>query len=185
MSLHLILGGVRSGKSSYAQRLASVHRHVLYVATANAKDEGMEDRVRKHQADRPEGWKTLEAYRDFSQHKEFFREADFVIVDCLTLMMSRLLFEKEEKVEHFEWPPEEVKKMEEIIYSQIEELLDTLEGIPCAIVSNEVGLGVIPESWLGNIFRDISGRAHQMVAKRASRVTLMVAGYPLKVKEEV
>ncbi|MDI9472272.1 MAG: bifunctional adenosylcobinamide kinase/adenosylcobinamide-phosphate guanylyltransferase [Tissierellia bacterium] len=183
MSLHLVLGGVRSGKSRYAQELASSHEKVIYVATANAKDDSMKERVKRHQADRPKSWTTLEAYRDFSAHKKELQEADFVIVDCLTFMLSRLLFEKEEKVEHFQWSAEELQEVEEIIHEQIDELIDALGSTPSAIVSNEVGLGVVPESWLGNVFRDISGRAHQRVGARASEVTLMVAGIPLKIKE--
>jgi adenosylcobinamide kinase/adenosylcobinamide-phosphate guanylyltransferase len=182
--MHLILGGVRSGKSNYAQKLAEKNKKVLYVATANAKDEGMVERVKRHRADRPKEWETLEAYRDFSQHQDQLQKAEFVIVDCLTLMISRLMFEKEERVEHFVWEPEELLEVEHIVYAQINELLDALGHTPCALVSNEVGLGVVPESWLGNIFRDIAGRVHQMVAKRADRVTLMVAGIPVNVKED-
>lgn len=180
--IHFLLGGVRSGKSRAAQALAEKYNDVLYVATANAKDEGMSERVRRHQADRPGTWQTLEAYRDFAEHTDLLQSREFVIVDCMTLMISRLMFEQEEGTAHFEWSSEIVEKMESKIFSQVEELLDAIGETPCAIVSNEVGLGVVPESWLGNYFRDIAGRINQFIAARAAHVTFLIAGLPMTIK---
>lgn len=97
MSLHLVLGGVRSGKSRYAQELASSHEKVIYVATANAKDDSMKERVKRHQADRPKSWTTLEAYRDFSAHKKNCKRRILSLSTALLLCSAGFSLKKKKR----------------------------------------------------------------------------------------
>lgn len=174
--LHMILGGARSGKSSYAEQLAFEEEHVLYLATSQIYDEEMEHRVLQHQARRPSTWKTLEKYKEFE--KEDFTGVNLVLVDCLTLMISGLFFE--EDVEDFS--PEDYTRLEEKITLEIDRLLDLLQDKKVFLVSNELGLGVVPETRLSRAFRDMAGRLNQRVAHRADKLTFMVAGLPMEVK---
>lgn len=174
--LTLILGGARSGKSSYAEALAKQHSSVLYVATAIAFDEGMKERIRHHQSQRPSHWRTLEQYKSFSGEIE----ERCVLVDCMTLMVSNLLMEGEGEG----FTPKRLQEIETSIFKEVDGLLAWAEKKDVILVSNEVGLGLASSYELGNAFRDIGGRVNQYLAQRAQRVYFMVAGLPLVLKEE-
>ena len=175
----LLLGGVRSGKSSAAEKAASRYgRHILYVATAEAKDAEMASRIETHRAGRPTTWKTLEAPCDVSPAVLNALEngtTDAVILDCVTMLVSNVLLRdaSEESLDRVD---------EAAAQSRVDEELDGLldavrrSGIPWILVSNEVGSGVVPPSALGRIYRDLLGRANQRLAASASAVYLMVAG---------
>ena len=173
--LHFILGGARSGKSSYAEELARQSSSVLYLATSKIYDEEMKHRVLLHQQRRPSSWKTLEKYRDF--HEDDFQE-DVILIDCLTLLISGNFFDAD--VEHF--GPEDFSVLEKDIAYQVHHLLDLVEKKTVYLVSNELGLGIVPEQKLSRAFRDIAGRINQQVAKRADKVSFMVAGIPMEIK---
>jgi adenosylcobinamide kinase/adenosylcobinamide-phosphate guanylyltransferase len=172
----LILGGARSGKSSFAENIAREIGHaVLFIATATAGDNEMAERIRQHQASRPAGWQTLEIPYNLGNHLAS-PVAPVVIVDCITLLVSNILISLPENT------PDEV--VLDKICTEIDELIAAQArlGGQWLIVSNEVGLGLVPPYSLGRVYRDARGRANQAVARAAGRVILMVAGIPVVVK---
>lgn len=176
--LTLILGGARSGKSGYAEQIGRESgKPVLFIATATAFDDEMRERIQHHRAARPNEWQTLEAPMNVGAAllTEKFK-ADVVIVDCITLLVSNILLALPED-SHFEIVMQKVK-------DEIESLLAAQEKIggEWLIVSNEVGLGLVPLYPLGRIYRDALGRANQMLARAAQRVIFMVAGIPTVIK---
>jgi adenosylcobinamide kinase / adenosylcobinamide-phosphate guanylyltransferase len=178
--LTLILGGARSGKSTYAETLAAEGgRHVLYVATAQAWDEEMTLRIANHRAQRPATWYTLEASCDVGQTITAALQIHtpaVILLDCLTLLASNIITAL----------PETVDEREATAALQVE--VDALlaayaqSDTTWIIVSNEVGLGIVPAYPLGRIYRDALGRANQRLAAVADEVLFMVAGLPMTVK---
>jgi adenosylcobinamide kinase/adenosylcobinamide-phosphate guanylyltransferase len=169
--LLMVTGGTRSGKSRYAVEHASAWgSRVLYVATCQPADDEMRERVRRHQAERPSTWTTCEPGSNvLPVIQEQGPSADGILLDCLTLYVSSLLM---------------TGCGEEEVIQQVDELCLTLRhvGRPAAIVTNEVGWGVVPETPLGRLFRDAAGRANQVAARHAQEVVLMVSGLPMVVK---
>jgi adenosylcobinamide kinase/adenosylcobinamide-phosphate guanylyltransferase len=178
--LTLILGGARSGKSRYAEALAVEARgSVLYVATAKALDAEMEARISAHQANRPDHWITVEAPSDVAATIEHHTEtADFVLLDCITLMAMNA-YPNGAETDEIAQATAEVLLMEEI-----EALLTLVAGSNASwmVVSNEVGLGLVPPYPLGRAYRDALGRANQKLAESADEVIFMVAGLPFWIK---
>ncbi|WP_459128790.1 bifunctional adenosylcobinamide kinase/adenosylcobinamide-phosphate guanylyltransferase [Guggenheimella bovis] len=173
--IRIILGGARSGKSTYAQNL--IHSDsVTYVATSIPFDDGMKHRIKLHQESRPKIWKTVEKYKGFSEPFD----TDIVLVDCLTLMVSNLLMEAHEDFDKVS--PEELQETEEHIKEEILALIECAKGKDLIIVSNEVGLGLASPYSLGNAFRDISGRMNQLVARLSDEAYFMVSGLPMRLK---
>ncbi len=173
----LILGGARSGKSDHAERLAAEWgRHVLYIATAEAGDEEMAQRIAAHRAARPAAWRTLEAPRHIGAAlAKVEARPDVILLDCLTLLASNLLLAMESEPQ---------AAIEAALQAELEDLLAAWQrwDAPLIIVSNEVGLGLVPPYPLGRIYRDVLGRANQYLAARADRVIFMVAGIVMTVK---
>ena len=178
-SLILVLGGARGGKSSWAQRRAEEigGPNVLYVATAEALDEEMKTRIAAHKAERPSGWRTLETPTlvrvPFSEEA---RGAQVVLLDCLTLLASNaMLTAKAEPT------PDEAEAAVEV---EVDALLYALGRSEATwiVVTNEVGLGLVPANSLGRAYRDALGRANQRLAAVADEAVMMVAGLPLRLK---
>lgn len=185
-TLTFILGGARSGKSRYAQTLAAERgQSVLYVATAEAGDTDMATRIANHRAERPAHWHTLEAPHKvgaaiqgyasrFRLHASF--SPNIIILDCLTLLASNVIVPL----------PEPVNEATAVaaLNAEIEELLTAYQTLEAEwiVISNEVGLGIVPEYALSRAYRDALGRANQRLASAADEVLFMVAGLPLKVK---
>jgi adenosylcobinamide kinase/adenosylcobinamide-phosphate guanylyltransferase len=167
-SITFILGGARSGKSRFAETLAGkAAASQVYIATAEAHDEEMRARIARHQRDRGEGWRTVEAPLELPG--AIRREAGagrVVLVDCLTLWLSNLMAGGAD------------------IEAQTGRLIAALRAArgPVILVSNEVGLGIVPDNALARAFRDHAGRLHQAVAALAGRVVFMAAGLPLEMK---
>ncbi len=179
----LLLGGARSGKSYFAQEMAKKAQRVLFVATAEAGDEDMRRRIEKHKESRPATWRTLEAPSRIGHRIE--QEIDgepLVIIDCITLLVSNIFCRLDER----QFDTIEDTFLEKEVVTEIEQLLGCLDRVEASfiIVSNEVGLGIVPDNRLGRLYRDILGRANQMLARRADEVYLMVAGIPLRVKPQ-
>ncbi len=178
--LTLILGGARSGKSTYAQNLAGeLGQRVLFVATALAFDEEMAARIAAHQADRPAGWRTLEAPRQVGAAIQANPGAEeVVLLDCLTLLANNVILALPD--------PENpsAAAAAAALDGEVAGLLDAYAASPAEwiIVSNEVGLGLVPAYPLGRVYRDVLGRANQRLAQAADRVVFMVAGIPMTVK---
>ena len=168
MSIHFILGGARSGKSAYAEQLAKTQtKPVVYIATAQADDVEMQNRIAHHQAQRPNSWRTLEVSEHLDQALNTFNAEHCVIIDCLTLWMMNCF------APH---PQVNSQAIEGFVESLAQFKGDLL------LVSNEISMGVVPMGALSRDYVDSLGRLHQQVAARADRVTLMVAGLPMTVK---
>ncbi len=181
--LLFITGGARSGKSTYAEKTAAdLKKKVLYLATAIAFDEGMKDRIKRHQAQRPADWKTIEAYRDFDKITENkdFKEAEVILFDCLTVMVTNNMLDYE--IDYDTCSMQALSQVEEEITLEVEKLLKVCQDKVLLVVSNEVGMGLVPSYKLGSYFRDIAGRMNQLVAACANEAYLMVSGIPLKIK---
>lgn len=163
--LTLVLGGARSGKSHYAEGLVTRHAPPwVYVATAQAFDDEMRTRIAEHQGRRAAGWCTTEAPLELAAALRDAGDAP-VLVDCLTLWLTNLMLGNAD-------------------FAAAEAALDgaLARPAPTVLVSNEVGLGIVPDNALARRFRDQAGRLHQRIAARAGRVVFMVAGLPLLVK---
>jgi adenosylcobinamide kinase/adenosylcobinamide-phosphate guanylyltransferase len=171
----LILGGARSGKSRFAQRLAAPAERVCFIATlAPGDDAEMRQRIARHQADRPASWRTMEVPLALADAVEqAAREADAVLVDCLTLWLSNLCWE---------YRASEATRLEHAVQSEIERIADAARSCHLIVVSNEVGFATVPESPVARAFRDIQGFANQWAAEAAGQVILIVAGLPLRLK---
>ena len=173
-----LLGGARSGKSHYAQQLAmQLGDKVLFVATGEPLDEEMEARIAEHKESRPKSWRTLEIPTVIGRGIEKgIGDAEVVIIDCLTLLISNLLCDEPDY-------PEAEKR----VTSEINELTAAMDKLDASfvIVSNEVGMGLVPETRLGRIYRDLLGKANQLLASHATEVYLMVACLPVRVKGQV
>ena len=177
--LILILGGARSGKSTFAQQLAQElgGERVLFVATAEAGDDEMRARIEKHRQERPPGWQTLEAPRHAGQSiMAHPGQAQVILFDCLTLLVSNLLIASSDP-----FAPE----VEQQVSDQVDSLIVCVEELDTTmiIVSNEVGLGLVPPYPLGRAYRDLIGKANQVLAQRDEQVYLMVAGIPMAIKQ--
>lgn len=178
-SLTLILGGARSGKSDYAEKLAAqMGRRVLYIATAEIGDDEMAQRVAVHRQARPADWQTLEAPRHVGAALAEIKTApEALLLDCLTLLTSNILLAMENEPQ---------PAIEAAVQAELDAILaaQAYLGTPLIVVSNEVGLGLVPPYPLGRVYRDVLGRANQYLAARAQRVIFMVAGLPMIVKAE-
>jgi adenosylcobinamide kinase/adenosylcobinamide-phosphate guanylyltransferase len=170
-----ILGGVRSGKSSLAQELAKkLGDKVLFVATGQALDEEMQARIKQHQKDRPKNWRTLEIPSDLgTQIEKHISDAQVVLIDCLTLLVSNLLGDETDYA-----------KAEQRVTAEIDGIIACMGKLDASfiIVSNEVGLGIVPENRTARLYRDLLGKANQLLAQHASQVYLMVAGLATQIK---
>ena len=172
--LTLVLGGVRAGKSSYAQRLAARGKRVLFLATAEAGDREMAARIQAHRETRPAEWDTIEAPIDpVTALAPLLHGYDMVVLDCLTLWVSNLLLSSWGTASPRVDIPAEAQRLLRL-YRQGE--------ASWIIVSNEVGLGVIPPTELGRVYTDELGRVNQLIAAAADDVYFMAAGLPLNVK---
>jgi adenosylcobinamide kinase/adenosylcobinamide-phosphate guanylyltransferase len=181
--LVLILGGARSGKSALAERLAARHAPdgaVLFVATARAGDGEMRARIAEHRRRRPAGWRTLEAETDLATAIAVaVGDARVVLVDCVTLWASNLLLASVGPDDESA-PPD----LEATALAEVDSLLDAYRdgAATYLVVTNEVGLGLVPPYPLGRAYRDLLGRMNQRLATAADEVYLLVAGLPLELK---
>lgn len=168
--LLFVLGGARSGKSSFAQKYAETHyRSRLFLATAQILDEEMAERVRLHQEARGSGWNILEEPFEVpaALHSPSI-PGQVILVDCLTVWLSNIFLQKG-------------KNLVGLYEEDLLKALSFRKG-PVILVSNEVGLGIVPENPLGRVFRDLAGRLNQRVASAADHVVFMAAGIPWVLK---
>jgi adenosylcobinamide kinase / adenosylcobinamide-phosphate guanylyltransferase len=176
--LILFLGGARAGKSTQAVALAKERERVsgkgvCFVATAQAFDEDMSMRIARHRTERPSHWRTIEEPYQLDEALRRTNEADIVIVDCLTLFVSNWLLKEADE-----------QRCERLVRQITDDFLRVaqLRQQTIICVSNEVGLGVVPETRLGRIFRDILGRVNQDFSAAVDEVYLLVAGLKLQLK---
>ncbi|AIS51523.1 bifunctional adenosylcobalamin biosynthesis protein CobU [Thermoanaerobacter kivui] len=183
MKLIMVTGGARSGKSEFAEELALKEGgdNVLYIATSIPFDEEMKERIKRHKERRPPSWETKEAYKNLYEVISK-SSAKVVLIDCLTVMITNFLMEVDLMWEKANI--EEIDKIESQIAAEVEKILKAKKVFKgdIILVTNEVGMGLVPEYKLGRIFRDIAGRMNKKVAEAADEVYLMVSGIPLKIK---
>lgn len=174
MSVHLILGGARSGKSTYAEKLATESSlPVTYIATAQVYDDEFGKRVEHHKERRPAHWETVEEPFNLGKTLLAYAKPDeCLIVDCLTLWLAQCVCPDCDRPQDLNWQDER------------EALLKTLPALPGLIllVSNEVGMGIVPLGEINRQFQDEQGRLNQAVAQLADDVSFIAAGLPLKLK---
>ena len=170
--INFVIGGCRSGKSDYALKLADAvsSQNKYFIATSVPTDGEMEKRVQKHQKERGADWRTLEEPVDIDKAiDQYSRKAGVILVDCLTLWVSNMMFRQ--------WDQDQIETMT----SKLEDSLKR-SACPVFLVSNEVGLGVVPENMLARRFRDLAGFVNQRMAETADRVIMTVAGIPVTIK---
>lgn len=166
-SLTFVLGGARSGKSRHAEEILGGYPGPLtYIATAQAFDDEMRERIAHHKTRRDPRWETVEAPLDLVEALGAYVSGQPVLIDCLTLWLTNVILAGRD------------------VEAESARLVDVLAKTrgPWVVVSNEVGLGIVPDNRLAREFRDHAGRLNQMVAQRANRVLFMVAGLPMTVK---
>ncbi len=178
----LILGGARSGKSYFAQKLAQeLGKPVLFVATAVAGDEEMKQRIEEHQRARPAAWSTLEVTTHIgNQISQKIGGAQVVIVDCITLLVNNIFSQCiDQTSEEIDAPLIEKK-----VTSEISDLVECTNRIDASfiMVTNEVGMGLVPANKMGRLYRDVLGKANQFLAQGVDQVYLMAAGLPVQIK---
>lgn len=165
----LVVGGARSGKSSYALSMGRAKKKVAFVATCEPRDDEMRSRIAAHQKARPVHWKTFEAPTDVGSVLKRLKGFELVIVDCATLLVSNLFLSGASRA---------------VIEKKVRSLMAAAKSKPfdTVIVSNEVGLGIVPEHRLGRDFRDIAGSVNQIMAQQADTVFFMMCGIPARIK---
>jgi len=172
-----ILGGARSGKSGFALKLAeSIKGKRLYIATAEVLDKEMEERIKKHKKDRGNNWTTIEEPLKIADVIKKNKKYGVILLDCLTLWISNLMHKEARN----KGQGARGKRTKQAITELISACKDLKASI--IIVSNEVGLGIVPDNPLARQFRDIAGLANQRIAETADEVYFMVSGIPMRVK---
>jgi adenosylcobinamide kinase / adenosylcobinamide-phosphate guanylyltransferase len=170
----LILGGAKSGKSTLALSMCNdLDMRHIFIATAEARDAEMEDRIRRHKAERGDAWATVEEPLDIvSRIGELDNDDTVILIDCLTLWLSNQFMKHGDSREE--------------IYNRIKELSECLIGINGIViaVSNEVGMGIVPENRLAREFRDAAGYMNQRIGAVAKKVVITFAGFPVILKDE-
>ncbi len=165
MAITLVLGGARSGKSMFALRAAEMRQGALvYIATAEPLDAEMAERIARHRTQRGERWRTVEAPIDLPGALHGVGRSETAVVDCLTLWLSNLMHAEHD------------------IDRETERLVEATAGVEAILVSNEVGLGIVPDNALARRFRDAAGRMNQAIAAAAANVVFVAAGLPLRLK---
>ncbi|MFZ0312339.1 MAG: bifunctional adenosylcobinamide kinase/adenosylcobinamide-phosphate guanylyltransferase [Candidatus Korobacteraceae bacterium] len=169
----LVLGGVRSGKSRYAQEFAERGPRVAFLATGQACDDEMRDRIARHRAERPAGWTTIEAPLALEDALAQCGDGQFdiIVIDCLTIWTANLMAHEASDSDR--------------VLAHADRLAHLLRSVPASVVlvSNEVGGGIVPENEVARLYRDLLGGINQRIAAAADEVILMVAGCPLIIKQ--
>lgn len=201
MALIYVTGGAKSGKSKFAEDLLlnmnNGNQKNIYLATSLIYDEEMDIKVSLHKKRRQDRWITVEGYKNFyeslekkfveiySKKKEIYEKDIFInnmLVDCLTNMISNIIFENID----IEWSnptKDQIEKCDEVIEKEVEKLIEISQKFEnVIIVSNELGMGIVPSYPLGRYFREIAGKMNQKIAEIADEVFFVVSGIPIKIK---
>lgn len=175
----LVTGGARSGKSSFAENLYKNENEVVYIATSKIFDKEMENRVEAHRKQRPITWRTFEANYNLDKAVE---KEDFYLLDCITLLSSNIMYDITKDLEDIDFSTQE--KVEKRITNELDKLINKIrrENKNLILVTNELGMSIVPENKLARMYRDIQGRINQKVAKESDQVYLVVCGLPVRVK---
>jgi adenosylcobinamide kinase/adenosylcobinamide-phosphate guanylyltransferase len=172
--LRLVIGGARSGKSRFALQLGCQARRPAYIATARAEDAEMAARIARHREARPAHWLTIEEpLAVVVAVAAAVRERDFVLLDCLTVWLSNFCWEHRGETE---------REIEGSALAEVVKIAEASAPSDVVLVTNEVGYGLVPESPVGRLFRDLQGWVNQEAARAADRVYQVVAGIPVQIK---
>ncbi|KJS23412.1 MAG: hypothetical protein VR72_00895 [Clostridiaceae bacterium BRH_c20a] len=186
MPITLVIGGARSGKSSYGEKLAAgISENVAYIATAQSLDEEMQARISLHRSRRPQEWTTYEVPLNISKVVQEIKDKhDVFLLDCLTLLITNILL-KDLNIDNITTEIQIMK--EDLITREIEKLICYFKNCNkhLIVITNEVGLGLVPSNALSRIYRDIAGRINQLLAEDADTVILTWAGIPLQIKPDL
>ena len=189
MAIIYVTGGAKSGKSKFAEDLLlslnDGKQKNVYLATSVVFDEEMKKKVELHKARRKDNWITVESYKNFSQNLEEMmneNKKNNMLVDCLTNMISNIIFEEQD----INWDKPSEKDFEKCnisVEKQVNELINVINRFEnTVIVSNELGMGIVPGYPLGRYFREIAGKMNQKIAEIADEVYFVVSGIPMKIK---
>jgi adenosylcobinamide kinase/adenosylcobinamide-phosphate guanylyltransferase len=180
----MITGGARSGKSTFAEKLLKNNDDVLYIATGIPFDGEMKDRIAKHRERRNKKWITAEAYKGLNKIiNANTGNKKNILLDCVTLMINNLML-VDNSTDWNTAAPEEIDRFENAVAAEIESLIRAAKNFSgrTIIVTNELGMGIVPAEPLGRHYRDIAGRANRMIAEAADEVYLVIAGIAVKIK---
>ncbi len=185
MSVTFVIGGARSGKSTFAEQKAKEYSDkVVYLATSVITDQAMEDRVRKHREQRPKSWSTIELYSNFNELIKFkeFEECEVILIDCITTLIGNFMFDS--KIDFDSCKVSQVNDLEKRITLEVLNLIKVCNNHnkKLIIVSNETGMGVVPSYYMGNYFRDMSGRINREIAEKSDFMYFIFSGIPIKLK---
>lgn len=177
----LITGGARSGKSDFAEKLAKEYKDVLYIATAVPFDDEMKERIKLHKLRRPSNWHTYEGFENINEiiYKNS-QNYECILLDCVTILITNLIFNiGKDDIENIDF-----KYAEDKIYKEMQYVVQAAEKNKSHIifVTNEIGLGIIPENKLSRHFRDLAGKVNCMFSEKADNVYFVVSGIPVKIK---
>lgn len=169
--ISLVLGGARSGKSAYALHLAGkAEKKAVFIATCQALDKEIAERIELHKKTRPKSWHTFEEpYKVSLLLNKIGNKFEVILIDCLTLLVSNLMLKGLKA---------------DVIAKEVNRIFDALgkTKAKAVIVSNEVGLGIVPDNKIGRVFRDVAGRINQLAAGKSDKVYFMISGIPWKIK---
>ncbi len=187
----LVSGGARSGKSEFAESLIENEKN-LYIATSVPFDSEMKKRVELHKKRRGDNWNTAEIYRNFEkiEDREEFKNSENIFLDCITIMITNIMMDtisenlENQKSEDYEITLEDAEIIEDITMREIETLFRLAENNKknLIIVTNEVGLGIVPENRMSRIFRDIAGRVNRFAAEKSDEVYMVFMGIPNRIR---
>lgn len=176
--IYLVTGGTRSGKSVFAEQLASkMSSTITYIATAVITDGEMEERVKRHQQRRPQEWETIEEpYAVASLINQIGSHNKVLLLDCLSVLIGNLQWQNREQNR------EQIRNK---VLAEIQEIINVVQkmGVTLIVVSSEVGLGIVPEDPYSRFYRDLLGEANQLMAQNSKEVYFVVAGVPLALKK--
>lgn len=181
----LVTGGARSGKSNFAETyVKGLSEKVTYIATAIPFDDEMKERIAKHQSDRPSHWGTLEAYSNLDvQIAAIDGSSDVALLDCVTVMAANLMFEK--RMDDYDGLTRaERAELETYVTEAFEALVKEVlkSKLTLVCVTNEIGMGIVPDNAMTRLYRDIAGRVNQYLAAKAEEVHFVVSGIPIRIK---
>lgn len=177
----LVTGGSRSGKSQFGENIYAGRNDILYIATAIVTDDEMKQRIERHRNSRNGKWKTYEGFKNLDKALcEFYGTG--IILDCITIMVTNLLFEKGLDIDNFN--DIDMENMKSIVEKEIKLLVDSAreKNMDLVMITNEVGYGIVPEYKLSRVYRDLAGFVNQYVASISDEVYLVACGLPLKLK---
>ena len=185
MKIVLVTGGARSGKSTFGEQyIAELAERIAYIATAIPFDEEMKSRILHHRDSRPQNWTTVEKYFEIDRILPSVAvDHDGIILDCVTLMVSNMMLEAPD-VDWSQPDPEKINEIQEAALSHARAIMDALRaaGLSGVLITNEIGMGIVPENPMARAFRDIAGRVNQTLAALSDEVWLLVSGIPVKIK---